>query len=455
MAVVSSPLLFYIAAHPAAADQRLGELGGPLAAASRGDLHPLLAAAKDTLLAILWRGSEALPYHYNVPGRPVLQPVWALSFLVGLVLTLRGWRQRQEFLLLAALATGLAPVLLSSPDALHMRGVIALPLLFIIAGRGLWAAGCSLRQGLGKLGGNKPAAAFGVAALVLLLLWHAVDNGYAYFVTWAQAEPTQRIYNADLRAIAAYLDAHPDPDPVIIGSNRLVDLDAKTFDLYQPRAPDVHWTPLPLNLPLPAQGSARYFLLTGSNDAQPPLALLQDAVRESFTIPAASNLARGFRLSAADIDEALRRQGVRLLPQPLTYGDILRLDAVGVQQQGDTLMLTTRWTTLAPWPYPPPAGLPPVPPKFSIRLTDANGDMRLQHDQPSTLPHLFWRPGDVFVESTPLTLPDDLPAGDYQLRLVVYDDAIGQFGIAAANRQLADIPVIAEITTQRHSQSPP
>ena len=50
----------------------------------RGDLRPLLANVRETMLAVLWSGPYSLPYHYNVPGRPVLQPLLALFFLVGL-----------------------------------------------------------------------------------------------------------------------------------------------------------------------------------------------------------------------------------------------------------------------------------------------------------------------------------------------------------------------------------
>ena len=88
MAAISAPLFIYLQTRPATGDLRVGELGGALSAVLSGDLRPLLANVRETMLAVLWSGPSSLPYHYNVPGRPVLQPLLALFFLVGLALTL-------------------------------------------------------------------------------------------------------------------------------------------------------------------------------------------------------------------------------------------------------------------------------------------------------------------------------------------------------------------------------
>ena len=80
-----------------------------------------------------------MPYHYNVPGRPVLQPLLALFFLAGLVVTLLRAR-RHRISLLAALFVGLLPDFATGADALHMRGVIALPLIFILTAQGFGKA---------------------------------------------------------------------------------------------------------------------------------------------------------------------------------------------------------------------------------------------------------------------------------------------------------------------------
>ena len=77
--------------------------------------------------------------------------------------------------------------------------------------------------------------------VLLLLVWHAFNSSVAYFVDWAQAEPAQRIYNADFRAVAAYLDEHKTDEPVYAGTDRLVDLDQRVYKLYEPRRQDLVW----------------------------------------------------------------------------------------------------------------------------------------------------------------------------------------------------------------------
>ena len=115
-----------------------------------------------------------------------------------------------------------------------------------------WAALDKLAQ-RGKDPTRSRAARSRLAAVLVLLLlaWHAFNNSVAYFVDWAQAEPTQRIYNADYRAVAAYLDTHPTDEPVFIGADRLIDLDRKVYQLYQPQRPVTGWFPARENLPLP------------------------------------------------------------------------------------------------------------------------------------------------------------------------------------------------------------
>ncbi len=90
--------------------------------------------------ALLWDGAPWLLYHYNLPGRAVLQPVWAVFFVVGFLLLLVRLGGRKEFLLLVTLLLGLGPTLLTSTDAIFMRSIYALPLLYIVSVRGAVAA---------------------------------------------------------------------------------------------------------------------------------------------------------------------------------------------------------------------------------------------------------------------------------------------------------------------------
>lgn len=434
MILVGGPFLLYLQTRPSVADQRLGELAGPVVAALQGDLGPLWLNVSDTLLALVWRGSGAIPYHYNPPYRPVLQPLLAAFFLLGLGWTLWRWRQRTEFLLLAALSVALLPSLITSADAIYMRGVIALPLIFIITARGMEQAAAWLarlaRQWPQVAGLLRPGL---IAVLALgLVAWHVVESSYAYHITWGEAGPTQLIYNADLRAAAAYLDAHPTDEPVFIASDRLLDLDSRTYQLYEPRRPDVSWFPADQSLPLPASGSALYFLPNAASPGGPSESLLAQARRDAFTLPDPSGqvaVSQGFRIDAEDLEKVLAAANVQPVAGDLVFGDALRLDAAGVRQHDGTAELVTRWTVLGSWPHPTPPGLPPQPIKLSAAVVDRAGYKWAQVDEPAGMPFTYWRPGDVYVETTPLPLPADLPPGDYAVHLALYDDVGGTVAI--------------------------
>ena len=121
--------------------------------------------------------------------------------------------------------------------------------------------------------------------VLLLLAWHALAAAWPIFVDWAQAEPTQRIYNADFRAVAAYLDEHMTDEPVYAGTDRLVDLDQRTYKLYEPRRQDLLWFAAQDEPPIPAAGHALYFIPASVKELPPAFALLVNASTERFVLP--------------------------------------------------------------------------------------------------------------------------------------------------------------------------
>ncbi len=465
MLLVSAPLLLYLVRHPAAADGRIGQLSGGILAALHGDLWPVARSAWDTVRSLLWRGSVALPYHYNVPGRPALQPFFAACLLLGLGLTLlrrRGWHTA---VLLAALFAGLLPNLLTGADALYMRAGYTLPLISILVSRGLWAGGGAA----GRLAGRRLPARWVArpglvslavdALLAALLLWHVASSATAYFVGWAQAEGTQRIYNADFRAAVPFVDRQPADEQIFIGTDRLLDLDSATYRFYEPHRKDVNWFEAADSPPVPAQGSALYLLPT-SSELPPTLVALEALGRDAFSIPAASgryDLIRGFRLRAEDVAAFLRDRGSTRLAQPITYGDALRLDAAAFQDEGLSATLTTYWTALAAWPRAARPGYAPARPKFSLSLTGDGGYRWSQADVGTSLPFTTWQAGQHLLEISHLPLPGDLPPGPYSIRLTIYDDEGGPLPVSYGGRRVAADPVAlnAELPARVAGAAPP
>jgi hypothetical protein len=472
MLAVSAPLMVYLFGHSATADGRVRELGGPLTSALRGDLGPLIANAFDTVRSVLWSGSQVLPYQYNIPGRAVLEPVLAFLFLIGLIAAVLRLRERRNYLLVSALLLGVAPNLLTGADALYMRAIYALPLLFILAARGVWIVGSLIGRALSRwrVAGQPrrldwvPAVA-GVL-LVGLLIWHAAGSGTAYFIRWADAEPTQRIYNADFRAAAHYVETHPADGEVFIGTDRLLDLDSRTFGFYlsaptgsdQPAPAEVNWFSLPESPALPTHGDATY-LIPASAETPPSLRFVSDAGIEQFLLPgpnAQYALLRGFRVGADAVQRALDAWGMRPPDEPVTFGDALRLDGLGYRADPSSDTLITQWTVLAPWPRSARPGYLLPRPKLALSLVDGTGYKWTQADVITSLPALTWQPGQMQVEELPFTVPGDMPPGEYGVRLVLYDDEGGPLPMRTADgREAATPPVVGRLQVAAGSRGEP
>jgi hypothetical protein len=97
-----------------------------------------------------------------------------------------------------------------------------------------------------------------------------------------------------------------------------------------------------------------------------------------------------------------------------TFGQALDLLGYDLRQEDDTLHLTLHWQARQRLPYY----------KFFVHLYDPHtGDLVAQHDgvpRAWTYPSNWWEAGEVVSDSIVLPL-EGVPAGDYRLRIGVYD----------------------------------
>jgi hypothetical protein len=116
------------------------------------------------------------------------------------------------------------------------------------------------------------------------------------------------------------------------------------------------------------------------------------------------------------------RHRVRLGQNIQLLGHSVEMDALpaGRIQPGQTITLNLFWQASAP-----------VPKDYTVfvHLLDAAGGVQAQHDGPpmqGRYPTNNWRPGQIIEDATPLTLPSDLPPGDYRLAAGMYELTTGQ-----------------------------
>ncbi|MCA9932939.1 MAG: phospholipid carrier-dependent glycosyltransferase, partial [Anaerolineales bacterium] len=83
-ALLTTPMALYLRQNPQV-QPRVSMLDGPLQQLAAGEFAPLLRNAADALLAFVWPGFGDQFLAYNVPGRPVLDPLTAILFALGLL----------------------------------------------------------------------------------------------------------------------------------------------------------------------------------------------------------------------------------------------------------------------------------------------------------------------------------------------------------------------------------
>jgi 4-amino-4-deoxy-L-arabinose transferase-like glycosyltransferase len=131
--IVTSPLLTYWISASRDFNQRVGQVS----LLDRTDEKRSLSADLNrnvALYALMWNVAGDQNPRHNIPGTPMLDPISGLLFLIGLLLLLADQQPTRSYPLLALLAVGLLPGLLSgdAPHSVRSVDVIA-PSLLIAA----------------------------------------------------------------------------------------------------------------------------------------------------------------------------------------------------------------------------------------------------------------------------------------------------------------------------------
>lgn len=189
---VTAPLIRYAVTKPDHFFARTSDLSAPLRA-GEDRFAMLLDHLQRGMFMLHLRGDESPMY--NIPGRPFLDPVTGLAFLVGLFVVLKQL-PRQPILYGALLWFWLLPLLPGAMTATGawggMRSIGSVPAVFLIAGIGL----SRLTQKPVPWLATPPWVAASLLAVVLSII--GTLNYRDYFGTWANDPGVQGSYQADV-----------------------------------------------------------------------------------------------------------------------------------------------------------------------------------------------------------------------------------------------------------------
>ena len=452
-ALVAAPILIYFALHLDHFFMRSDQL--LVFHPDHGQSDPLRAFLDNVwehLLVFGLRGDRF--WEHNYPGQPVLTPWEAIFFWLGVGMAVWRWQRPAYRLLLLWLGLLLLPAMLAKdifiPNTLRMSG--AVPAIYLLAGVGVWEAYRILRERFFRADETKVAIALAALAGGLILA-QGVSTYRTYFEEWGDAPEVHWIYKAEWLELVTALHARPpnaDTVYLIPDGHRLAGLwegfNSYTFEyLYQGAAPAFLFHP---NTPNLAQkvGAA-----LASRENISTVQVVEWKTNLVGTVAETERIAvllrrYGRYLGSDDYgsfethaysDVSLNRPWTfyeRLEPFAVHYdgGIALKGFALGRgQQQLSSQQLLYLGEARALWmalQWQTAMGLD-VDYAISLRLYSAEGGGGFQFIKDTTL----WKPDHTLTGSggesalfdtlVQLDIPDDLPNGDYELRLVVYNAA--------------------------------
>ncbi len=409
---------------------RTNMLSGPLREAWRGNWRPLLANVAGALGTFSLRGDTFITY--NLPGRPIFDPITSLFFYGGIALCLWRWRQRRYAFVLMWVVIGIVPSLITGEwtSTSHSNAVMA-PLMVLPALCALEVVRFAARRL-----GVRPARILS-AGCVAWLGVVAICTARDYFIRWGQSPATRAAYFQNLVAITDYLNetayrgdialSSPFPDQPLdpfIAEMRLrrTDLALRWFDGRRALVfPDARHSLfiLPPNTPLDPYFATRLDLRPVER-----VHLRPDDVDPYFDVSAWAPAQALERLLPSTVLTVT--VGSEMLTLPISFGavELIGYDVPEARTApGGTVTVVTAWRVRDPAALPAPPHAYGRAAVIFVHALDETNAIVGQEDRLDA-PAWNWRAGDAFVQIH--RFPIDAPAGRYRLEVGIYsrDDAV-------------------------------
>jgi len=419
-AMVAAPMFIYLATNPA--DDQLGffDIDRPLRELKQGNLEPMIETSLRTLGMFAFVG-DPLPY-YDVPDRPVLEPIGSLLLLIGLIICVWRWRKPEYIFVLLWFFIGLIPSMLSQPAPNYTRTLSTQIIFLIIVGI---AVAAWVRRFPNKL-------TYTLIGLIFAgnLIWTVRD----YFFVWPANSDVRFWHHTGLYAVAQHAQRDPDDSSLVVCLPDYL-IDERTswwrpawrhmrYLLQRPDV-DVRYYNCVDTLIFP-EGAARYAFPDVADDVamqhfpitawlpQPDRVQLPDRLGMILKTDPSAVLDQHLQAAA---QASVKLEGSnKTATLPIDLGGKVEFLGYTVSQAGKDAELITYWRAKDQ--------LPPQLSQFTHVLNDT-GEIVTQQDR-LMLTSQSLRPGDVFVQIHRLTLPDGQPPGSYPIAIGLYTQPDGK-----------------------------
>jgi len=430
--VTYTPLGLFFWQHP---DWFIGRMRY-VSSGTRSGWPALLSGVWRTALGLMLRG-DTYPRH-NLPGRPLLDPIQAALFLVGLGVTLWHARRRPQakrmLFIPVWLLIGLLPSALADGAPSFTRGLGAAPpatLLVALGAEHLW----QLASRLLPLPSRERSRAMVLPTMLLALAWltSAAQTVTDYFVRYPARPELFDAYQVGLWGALTEVQKASQIGPAYLSPVNTATLFHPTIDFMLRTAPQIrHYDGRVCQVfPRRAEQDVTFSVLV--LDDHESLNRLQAifptgvVAREILHQPEPYPFAAIFRVPAG-VEARLDAQ-----PVQVNFGDGIALIAYRYLITDDALDLTLYWQSLASVSVDYTA---------FVHLQDGDGGLIGQHDGwpcAGTYPTTRWRPGEVVADRHQVALPAGQRANSYELYIGLYDLAtLQRLPITGASVPFAD-----------------
>jgi 4-amino-4-deoxy-L-arabinose transferase-like glycosyltransferase len=428
-AMVSAPMFIYLANNPSADDFSAFDIERPLVELKNGNLQPVIETSFNTLGMFAFNG-DPLPY-YDVPNRPVFDPITALLLAIGLLIALWRWRKAEYAFVFIWFFIALAPGMLSQPAPNYTRTLAVQSVLFFLPGLAIVVLIDHFR------------AKIIYAAFALLFVGNLVWTANDYFNVWPSIDTVRFWHQSGLYAVANILQSDPSSSPVAIClPDNLID--ERTW-WWNPAWRHMHYLLQRPDLSIRyyncadtmilIDGSARYAFPDAIDEAT----LQEFLIYSQFLAPAATDrvelpqrlgtmlrVDRSQTSLAQVLNQVMLSSTVTLdvdqsaAQVPIDFGDEVKLLGYSLSKTsvkpGHSIDLVTYWQVTA--------SLPPQLSQFT-HVLDGQGNIVAQQDRWMVTSQSL-QIGDVVIQIHHLDLPNDLKLGNYQLAIGLYTQSDGK-----------------------------
>jgi 4-amino-4-deoxy-L-arabinose transferase-like glycosyltransferase len=425
---VTAPLIAFFARYPAYLTLRAKAIS---AGAPEQGLSMIVANVGRVLWGMIGSG-DPNPI-LNLPGRPVLDGVQTVFFVIGVIACLRQARQLKcPFLMLWAIAMHLPSVIsgIAPTFGRSIGGMLPVAIIVAMGMEATWATAVARWPRV------RSSAALALAGALMFSVGLTARD---YFTVWARLPDLPRIFHEEMATVGRYIGGLPDTAVVYVTpsqkyyatllvamqrSERLNELGA-VEPLAEGACPELaeggkRDRPIDFYGPaglLPAGEPGRetvYLILEGDETTADLLEAafpdgqwdIQNATFAAYRVPPALDRARPQNTLHADFSDL-----TRLIGFDLSSTDV---------HPGDTLSVRVTWQALESMDQRYTAFvhlLGPLNPALGVPLW-AQDDHEPGHATYSTD---RWFPGEVIVDTFDLQIPADAPPGEYTLSTGFYD----------------------------------